>query len=77
MGGQSYWYVHKPLKILRTIGLNIKTSFPVTYSLVWVSKLIEFMTKFIVEHTLVIEKFLPYFTFLLITQNYFHRKEPH
>ena len=67
MGKQSYWFVYKPIEDIKNNW--IKTSFPVTYWLVWVHELIEFMSKFVFKQTLIFEKFWPYFTFLLITQN--------
>ena len=66
MGRQSYWFVHKPIEDIKNNW--IKTLFPVTYWLVWVYELIEFMSKFVFKHTLIFEKFWPYLTFLLITR---------
>ena len=67
MGKQSYWFVHKPIEDIKNNW--IKTLFPVTYWLVWDCELIEFMSKFVFKHTSIFEKFWPYLTFLLITQN--------
>ena len=67
MGRQSYWFVHTHIEDIKNNW--IKTLFPVTYWLVWVTELIEFISKSVFKHTLIFEKFWPYFTFLLITQN--------
>ena len=45
MGRQSYWFVHKPIEDIKNNG--IKTWFPVTYWIVWVYELIEFLSKFV------------------------------
>ena len=67
MGRQNYWFVHKPIEDIKNNW--IKTYSLVTYWLVWVYELIEFMAKFVFKYTLIFEKFWLYFTFLLITQN--------
>ena len=67
MSRQSYWFVHKSIEDIKNN--RIKAKFPVYYWLVWLYELIEFMSKIIFKHTLIFEKFWPYFTFLLITQS--------
>ena len=49
MDRQSYWCVHKPIEDIKNNW--IKTLFPVTYWLVWVYELKEFMSKFVFKHT--------------------------
>ena len=66
-GRQSYWFVHKHIEDIKNNW--IQTKFPVTYWLVWVYELIEFMSKIVFKHTVIFEKFWPHFTFLLLKIN--------